>query len=120
VISGVVFGALKNLVSNRCYPNTFPQPPAVPIWPAIRYTIISSVNEADLCGTDTVDTDDTRVQVDVVAKTEGAAATLRDQVITAMQTTDPPCARDGWFETYEAETETHRISLDFIFYASSQ
>lgn len=128
MISGVVFEALKGLVPNavspvtwRCYPNTFMQPDGkLPVWPAIRYQLISSDNVPDICGTDTMDTDDTRVQVDGAAKTYGGMITLRDGIIAAMQATDPPCVRDGLFETYDDETKTHRVSLDFIFYASSQ
>ncbi len=121
---------MRGLVFDRCYPSTFPQVAVAtpgttaatidsPIWPAIRYTIISGFNGADICGTDTVDTDDTRVQIDVVAKGYGAMVTLRDQVIAALQTTFPPCTRDGYFETYDADTKTHRGVLDFVFYASA-
>lgn len=119
MISAVVREALRGLVAGRCYPNTFPQAPAVPVWPSIRYSVISQQPVADICGTGDVSTDDTRIQVDIVAKTYGAAITLRDQVITAMVGLDPPAARDGGFEDYDAETETHRCTLDFIFCASS-
>lgn len=119
MISGVVFDALKMLVSNRCYPNTFPQEPEVPVWPAIRFTIIGETPYPDLCGTDDGSTDDARVQVDCVAKTYGAAKSLRDSVVAAMMVTDPPCVRDGAFEAFDPETKTHRVTVDFIFTPSS-
>lgn len=131
MISGVIYSLLSPLVAGgRCTPSRFPQeeigapgttPPSLsaPSWPAIRYTIISAVNEPTICGTDNVDTDDTRVQIDVVALTYGGMVTLRDSVINAFMGTTPPCIRNHYFETWDAETKTHRGVLDFTFYASS-
>lgn len=119
MITGVVFTALRGLVSDRCYPVIFPQPPAIPPWPAIRYQLISIEPIPDICGTDTGETDTTRVQIDYVAKTHGAAATLRDAARAALMLVDPPCVRDGGFETYDAETKTYRASDDYLFHPSS-
>lgn len=120
MIEGVVYAALASLVNSRCYPVTFPQTDAVQAWPAIRYAVVDAVNEPTICGTDAVDTDSTRVQIDVCAKTHGAAVALRDQVITALMSTDPPCVRDGsGFQTYDTETKVFRVTLDYLFHASS-
>lgn len=121
MIEAVVFNALRSLVSDRCYPTTFEQPPdgRLPTWPAIRYTVISSDNPVDICGTDNVDTDDTLIQLDLVAKTHGAVVMLRDQVINAMMNLDPPAVRQTQFQTYDDVTKTHRIVLDYLFAASS-
>lgn len=122
MIEGVVFTALRSLVGDRCYPNTFEQPPdgRLPTWPAIRYSVISSESAVDICGTDNVDTDDTIVQLDIVAKTHGAAVTLRDQVITAMMGLSPPAVRQpGGFTAYDEVTKTYRITLDYLFAGSS-
>lgn len=121
MIEGVVFTALRSLVGDRCYPNTFEQPPdaRLPTWPAIRYTLISGDNAFDLCGTDDVGTDDTVVQLDLVAKTHGAVVTLRDQVITAMQGLTPPAVRLSMFNEYDETTKTHRITMDYLFSGSS-
>lgn len=123
MIEGVVNAALKSLVANRCYPVTFPQNEAGEItnaWPAIRYQIISSESAPDICGSDYVDTDDTRVQIDIVAKTHGAATTLRDQVIAAMMGLSPPAVRIGdGFQGWDSETKTFRIGLEYLFSASS-
>lgn len=120
MISGVVYSALASLVSNRCYPNTFEQEPRVQTWPAIRFQLLDANPTPDICGTDDGATDDTRVQVDAVALTYGGAASLRDQIINAMMNTDPPCIRDRMFEAFDPETKTHRVSIDFIFAASSE
>jgi hypothetical protein len=121
VIEGQVFTALRSLVNDRCYPSIFPQPEGVPpAWPAIRYSVISRVNPTDICGTDDVRTDDTRVQIDIVALTHGAVLSLQDQVITAMMGLTPPAVREGGFVTFDEETKTHRASLDYLFCASSQ
>lgn len=130
MISGVIYSALQGLVNGRCNPSRIPQDavgapgtsaPALsaPVWPAIRYTIIDAQNEPTICGTDGVDTDDTRVQIDVIALTYGAMITLRDSVIAALANSDPPSFRDNYFETWDAETKTHRGILIFVFNASS-
>lgn len=129
MISGVVFTALRSLVNDRCYPSMFPQEdipgPGTalvsqtrPTWPAIRYTIVDSLNEPTICGTNSRDTDSTVVQIDVVAVTYGAMVSLADQVIAALLSTYPPCVRDRYFETYDSETKTHRAILTYIFHAS--
>lgn len=130
MIEGVVFTALRSLVNDRCYPGDFPQEaigapgttvPALssPTWPAIRYTVVSGFSQELICGTDTVDTDDTRVQIDVVASTHGGMIYLRDQVIAVMQSVVPPCARDSLFWTKDAETKTFRCVIDFVFHPST-
>jgi hypothetical protein len=119
MIEGVVFNALNGLVGGRCYPE-FPEPPAIAVWPAIRYVVIDGVSTPTILGTDTVDTDDTRVQIDAVAKSLGAALALRDQIITAMQSTYPPCTRANYAWERDVETRTWRVRLDFIFNPSSQ
>ena len=130
MIEGVVYTALRALVNDRCYPNAFPQeainPPGsttaplnAPTWPAIRYQIVSSINEATICGTDDTTTDDTRVQVDVVAKTYGAARALCDQVIDALMGTYPPCTRENLIFFKDELTDTHQCTMQFVFYASS-
>lgn len=119
MIEGIVFTALNGLVNGRCYPNIFPQEPELPTWPAIRYTVIAADNEESICGTDDVSTDDTRVQVDIVAKTHGAVLALRDAVITALMMTDPPCVRALNLQEYDEETRTHRVILHYVFQASS-
>lgn len=122
MIEATVFTTLRGLVNDRCYPARFPQNEKgeiTTIWPAIRYTVVTAFNDADICGTDTVDTDDTEIQVDGVAKTHGAMIALRDQIIAAMQTTSPPCVRTNRFETFDPETRTYRAVLSFTFHPSS-
>lgn len=132
MISGVVFTALRGLVNDRCYPNEFPQElinppksstggsnPNYPTWPAIRYYQLSALNAPCILGTGDEDTDDTTIQIDIVARTYGAMRSLVTQVIAALQDTDPPCTRDFVFEDYDEETKTHRGILRYTFYASS-
>lgn len=130
MISGIVFTALRGLVNDRCYPVEFPQelinPPAsasggtpYPTWPAIRYQQINSNNDPTICGSDTEDTDDTSVQIDVVARTHGAMRALVTQVISQLLVTDPPCVRDFFAEEYDEDTKTHRGILRYTFYAST-
>ena len=120
MIEGTVYTLLNGLVGGRCYPSHFPQESDLPTWPAIRYTVIGQDDEETICGTDAVGTDDVRVQIDGVAKTHGAVLALRDQIITALQNTDPPCSRQpGGFQTFDEETKTHRVVLDYVFQQSS-
>jgi hypothetical protein len=131
MISGVIFTALRALVNDRCYPLRFPQEDIAapgtesaalvkPTWPAIRFTVVGSIADGTICGSDTMEADSTSVQIDVVAATYGAMVTLRDQVIVALQTTDPPSIRtDQYFELWDSETRTHRAILSYEFHASS-
>lgn len=110
--------ALKSLVSNRMYPNTFPQAPAVPTWPAIRYSRISAIPSLDICGDGGDDQADVRMQLDLVASSFGEVQTLRTSVMNALVTFDPPAIWDGESNEYDSETKTHRCTLDYIFYPS--
>lgn len=123
MIEAVIFTALKGLVANRCYPSTFPQTPEGQLatrLPAIRYSVISVEPMVDVCGTDDVSTDDTHIQVDAIAASHPEALTLRDQIIAALMNTDPPCAREGGFVTFDEATRTHRVVLDYVFSPSSE
>lgn len=127
MIEAIIFAALKSLVQDgslyRCYPIAFPQQGerGFEQWPAIRYAVVSSNNEADIDGTDTVETDETRMQIDIVARTHGAVIMLRDEVITAMMGLDPPATRQegSGFQVFDAETRTYRVVLEYVFSASS-
>lgn len=118
-IEGQFFAKVKGLVSDRCYPNTFPQPIDDVTWPAIRYVRIAADPGLALCGVGTDDEADISLQVDVVARTYGAAQVLRDNVLAKIKEMDPPGIWTGQSDFYDAETKTHRCQLDVIFYQSS-
>lgn len=110
---------LGTLVAGRITPNTFPQEPLTPTWPAIRYTVISRDADIDIEGTDDGEADDIRVQLDLVAKSYEAARSLRNDVVARLIDLTPPCARVGEFETYDVETKTHRVVIDVLFAPST-
>lgn len=110
--------ALGSLVENRVWPNRFPQE-ATPTWPAIRYTVVSREPDQIIEGTDDGETDDIRVQLDIVTKAYADTQTLRGQVVAALQAVTPPCVRLAEFEDFDAETKTHRAMLDVQFHPSS-
>jgi hypothetical protein len=123
MIGGVIYAALRGLVNDRCYATRWPQEetenPTKRNLPRIRYAL-SGNNEPTITGTDTTATDNTRAVIDVVAPSYGAMVTLRDQVIVALQSTDPPCHRDGDFiETWDPDTKADRCILQFEFHAST-
>lgn len=122
MLEGDVYTVLSPLVAaGRCAPLTFPQPDTgAPQWPAIRYMVIASNNVADQCGTDTVDTDDTLVQIDLAAKTHGAVLALRDEVINAMLASSLPAIRTRNDQSYDSETRTYRVTLEYFVTPSSQ
>jgi hypothetical protein len=116
----IIFSALKGFVSNRCYPDTFPQEPAIPVWPAIRYTQIGGTIDEDVCGSGTAETDNSEFQIDIVAATATARATLRDQVRTAMLGLSIPNALTlAPIHEFDAETKTYRCIMRFVIYGSS-
>jgi len=104
----------------KAYADTFEQPDgSLPAWPAIRYALVSSESADDICGSGTEDTDDVRIQVDVVAKTSAERVTLRAQVRAAMQAGAIPVLFAGVRNEYDYETKTFRSSQDFILYQST-
>jgi hypothetical protein len=116
-------------LSTRIYEGTFPQPPAVPVWPAARFTFVGNTPYPALCGDSDIEADDVRVQIDlVVAEAGGTSAlhTLRAAVIAAMSAmvlqsgeTPLPSTRDTDLYAFDPETKTHRFVLDFLLYPSS-
>lgn len=114
-----IYDALAPLVSSRVHSSTFPQQPAVPITPAILFTIVSETPVPDICGDDAANTADTRVQVDVYSASFDSARALRLQVLAAMALIDPPTRNEGGFSTYEPDLKLHRCSMDFMHYPSS-
>lgn len=115
--------------NDRVYEGIFPQPPAAPVWPAVRFTFVGNTPYAALCGDSDIDADDVRVQVDIVVNAAGGTAplhALRRAVIAAMQTviTQPgeqplPSTRETDLYEYDAETKTHRQTIDFVLFPSS-
>jgi hypothetical protein len=115
-----LFSALKSFVGNRMRPNAFPQPPVIPTWPAIRYTVIDSIPVVDVCGDGDDETATPRVQLDIVAITYEQARSVRLQVMNAMRSFDPPAiletSSSGGFDPV---TNTHSERLDYTFHGSS-
>ena len=114
-------------LSTRIYEGTFPQPPAVPVWPAARFTFAGNTPYPALCGDSDIDADDVRVQIDLVVQTSQADLhALRRAVIAAMANmvlqsgeTPLPSTRDTDLYEFDAETKTHRQILDFILFPST-
>lgn len=122
MIDAIVRAAINSVFDGRVYANTFPQTEAgtgLSRLPAARFQIISAVNAGTVCGTDDRSTDDTRVQIDVVAGDWDSLMTKVDETIAAFIDSDPPCTRENYFTTFDVETRTHRASIDFVFYPSS-
>ena len=113
-----LFTALKTLVGNRVAPVVFPQPPAVPTWPAIRVTIDLSPL-IDICGDGDDATANTRVQLDVVAKDYEQARSLRLNVKAQMEAFAPPATLEFSSSEYDAETKTYREILQYSVHGSS-
>lgn len=104
-----LFTALKALVSNRVYPDTFPQVSGVPYAPAIRYTLAGGTTWQDLCGDGEAETDDVRLQLDWIGRTADERETLTPLIRAAMKTLDPPCVMDGPVVTsFDSETKVYR------------
>jgi hypothetical protein len=115
-----LFTALSDLVDDRCYPITFPQTGGVPVWPAIRYTLVSVVPAIALCGDSGDEAADTRVQLDVVASSYSAMRALRLDVQAAMRTFVPPAIFENSSDQYDSETKTYRSQVDYIIYKSAE
>lgn len=115
-----LYTALQGLVSGRVHRSIFPQPPATPEWPAIRFTRVAGTPAPDICGGGTEDTDDVLMQIDIVALTFAQVDALTTQVVAAMLTYPHPNARVGRRDDpYDPDTKTERTSLDYLIQLSS-
>jgi len=113
-----IFTILAPLVANRVYPVTFPQAPAVPVWPSIRYTPTGGAVQLTSCGD--ANDPDVSIQIDVVATTFAAAITLTELVKTAFNTFSVPAVLDNFpMFDYDHETKTHRGILQYTIAGSS-
>ena len=121
MIGDVVFAVLKTVFPGAAFASVFPQTDdrIASRLPASRFQIVSAESSATVCGTDDRHTDDTRVQVDIVASDWDTLSTKVDETITAMQGASVPCVRENYFTTFDEETRVHRASIDFVFYPSS-
>jgi hypothetical protein len=119
-LSDTVFDALKGLVSQRCYPDRFPQV-TTPIWPAIRVTFVGGNVNEDLEGDGDENSDDPRIQIDWVAATQSERDALTPQVRAAMKAiTDPPLRMQGTpMYQFDAETKTFRGTADWVAHPST-
>jgi hypothetical protein len=100
--------------------DTFRQDSKVPVWPAVRYTVVGGTTFPDLCGSGSEDADDVRVQFDVVALTSTERSALWRAVRAAMETFTPPAILQGpATNQYDSETKTYRATGDFVIHGSS-
>ena len=115
-----LFDTLKGLVANRVRPDHFPQAPATPIWPAIRYQIISGQNFATINDDGTYETDDVRIQIWLVASSSRAREVLWEEVRAAMKTFYPPAWLQGPpTSESNADAKTYAYTVDYIVHGSS-
>jgi hypothetical protein len=114
-----LFTALTSIVDGRVFPENFPQEDYRPIWPAIRYSLVSVTEPIALCGDTQDEAPDTRVQLDLVAPTFAEARALRLEILTAMAAFLPPAIKENDFSGFDHTTKTYRVTLDYVVYKSS-
>jgi len=111
---------LKVLVAGRVHRSTFPQPPATPKWPAIRFVRVSGTNEEDIAGGGDEDTDDVLFQLDVVATSPAEVDSLVTQVVAAMRSYPHPNVRVARRDLgFDLDTRTERTAVDYLVQLSS-
>lgn len=100
--------------------DVFPQPPATPKWPAVRFVKVSGTAYPDVCGDGGEDTDDVRFQIDVVS---GKSADERNELMRQVRA----ALSAAWFlsqgsasNEYDAETKTYRGTIDVVSHRESQ
>lgn len=114
-----LFTLFAPLVGNRFAPVIFPQPPAVPTWPAIRCSI-QRAHEHDICGAGDEDTGNVRVQLDVVAKDFDQVKALARQVKASAELHDPPLLIEFEDSDYDETTKTFREIQQYSVHASTE
>lgn len=121
VKSALSVAGVAQYVGTRVFPTTFKQKDGgLPAWPSIMYWIVSAIPPEDVCGTGDGSTDDTRVQIEIVANTDRERTLIVTAVRAAMQDLDPPASLDTYLEDYNDQTRTYRAIMDYIFYPSSE
>jgi len=121
-IEADVFTALNSVMAfgGRAYPLIFPRSPTVPVTPAVRYTIIGGQNDPDICGAGPAETDNIRIQIDIVSVDYKVCRSLRLLVITAMESMTTPTLRDGpGFDDFDSELKLYKHTIDFLTYPST-
>jgi hypothetical protein len=122
-IHAVLRTALGSLAAGGYHPNVFPQEDRAPTWPAIRGTLVNTEQFPDQCGTDAGESDDLDVQLDVVSLDYDEMYALAGDggaVRLALLEIEPRSLRQGYFETFDRETKTHRGVLTYRFFQSSR
>ena len=114
-----IYTALQSAVGGRCYPDTFMQPDGnLPVWPAIRYSIVGGDTHGDICGTGDGTQDTARVQIDVVGSSYESRDTVLTAVRAAMSTMSTPTTLQSTPRMeYENETKTYRAILDYYIHS---
>lgn len=114
-VSTDIYTALQSSVSGRCYPDTFMQPDGnLPVWPAIRYSIVGGEIATDICGTGDGTLDTQRVQIDVVGTTHASRETITGLVRAAMMNmATPTTLQSPPRNEYDGETKTFRAIMDY-------
>jgi len=121
-IATALVTALAPVVASRVYRNVFPQPPAAPVWPAIRYTFASVSASQDICGDGGEETADYRVQIDLVdleSKGPTSFENISALVKAALAPLQPIYVWDSEFEEFDLDTKTNRLSMDYLVYPST-
>lgn len=98
--------AISALVSGRCYPLIAPEKPAVPY--AVYFQV---ANAPEVTIENTIPVENTRIQVDIFAKTYAESQALAAQIRTAMLTLGaiPLLSVD----LYEQDVKLYRVAQDF-------
>jgi len=108
VIQEQLQAVLAPLVAGKSFPNLAAQDTAPPY---IVYQRVVSVTHNTLQGT--TDLQNTRVQIDVYAKTYASAQQVAAAVRSAMSTASFTNLQISEQDFYEAEARLHRVSLDY-------
>lgn len=104
---------LAPLVSGKSFPQLAAQDIAPPY---IVYQRVVSLTNNNLQGPS--DLQNTRMQIDVYAKTYGAAQGLAADVRTAMQAASFTNVELSEQDFYELEARLHRVSLDYSIWST--
>ncbi len=119
-----LFGALSPLTAltddgRACYVNNFPQKGEPSPWPAIRWTVVSGVPEATICGNGSDIETDFRIQIDGITATAKLRTALRLAIQAAMSSLATPCLCDNFEDSYDVESRGYRTRLDYLLLPSS-
>jgi uncharacterized protein DUF3168 len=107
-IETALYTALQSAFSGRVYPQRLPDQPT---YPCLRYYVVGGGPLSTMCGRTNLN--NYRYRFDIYARTQAEVLSLRDAVVTAMDSFGFKSVSAMELDGYEPEVNVMRRTLDY-------